>query len=409
MRKSAFFPADILLPVRADLETWSVVACDQFSSERDYWERVQTTVGNRPSTLHLIVPEVYLDTVDLTQSAGQIGGTMATYLKNGIFKTVENAFIYVERTISDGRVRRGLVGMLDLEAYDYIPGSRALVRASEKTITARLPARIAVRRAAALEVPHIMALIDDRQARVIEPLADKTGDYELLYDFTLMEGGGAIKGWRVPPVDATHISEALSALTDGDGAQMIIGDGNHSLASAKGYWDEMKTGLPESARENHPARYALVEVNNVYDPAITFEAIHRIVFDIDTDRLLDEMARQLPFDDGGYAVDWITGDGRGRIAIRAGCVAELIELLQTFLDQFVEKTGGTIDYIHGESSLTTLASEAGNIGFLLPTMDKSDFFKTVLTGGVFPKKSFSIGHARDKRYYLDCRAIRPGL
>jgi uncharacterized protein (DUF1015 family) len=404
--ENAFLPADILLPGNADMTKWSVIACDQFSSERDYWERVKKAVGDAPSTLKLIVPEAYLGEVDTEQSAAVIGGTMREYLESKLFRTCENSYIYLRRTISDGRVRHGLIGKLDLELYEYTPGTKAPVRASEKTIVSRLPARVDVRRQAALELPHIMALIDDSGCRVIEPLAAKTDTLDKVYDFTLMEGGGSIEGWRVTGADALDIETGLRCLCEKSPVQIIIGDGNHSLAAAKAYWDELKGGLTEEERKNHPARFALVELNNVYDPAISFEAIHRVVFCAEPDRLLKALQSALPVDEAGYDLRWVTNAKSGSLRVKAPTIGRLIELLQTFLDDYIARTGSDIDYIHGEDVVLSLTEKPDSIGFLLPAMDKSDFFKTVSAGAVFPKKSFSIGHARDKRYYLECRAIK---
>jgi uncharacterized protein (DUF1015 family) len=408
--ENAFLPTDVLLPIGADkvnMTKWSVIACDQFSSERDYWAHVEKAVGGEPSTLRLIVPEAYLDEVNTAQSAVTIAEKMQDYLRDGIFKTYENSYIYLERRISDGRIRKGLVGQLDLELYDYAPGSKTPVRASEKTIVSRLPARMDVRRSAPLELPHIMALIDDRECRVIEPLADKTTCMEPAYDFELMEGGGAVKGWRVTGDDAKEIAAGLSCLLENSDVQIIIGDGNHSLAAAKGLWDEIKGGLSSRSRQTHPARFALVELNNVYDPAISFEAIHRVVFNTKPELLINDLKNALPLTDGsGYALRLVTAAADHSLKVKAASIGRLIEMLQSFLDDYVKRTGCVIDYIHGEDSVLALTREAGSVGFLLPAMDKSDFFKTVTAGGVFPKKSFSIGHARDKRYYLECRRIQ---
>ncbi len=411
MTDNAFLPADILLPRGADMTKWSVIACDQFSSERAYWERVRETVGDAPSTLKLIVPEAYLDEVNTAESAVAIAEMMQKYQQDGIFTSYKDSYIYIERTISDGRVRRGLVGQLDLELYDYTPGAKTPVRASEKTIVSRLPARIDVRRLAFLELPHIMALIDDRDCRIIEPLREKTADLEQAYSFTLLEGGGTIKGWRVTGEAAKTIEAGLSCLADNSPVQIIIGDGNHSLAAAKGYWDEIKGGLSAGERQTHPARFALVELNNVYDPAISFEAIHRVVFNTQPETLLEALKNTLPIGSEGYEVRWVKaaaqgGPDSGSVRVKAATIGQLIEMLQAFLDDYVVRTDCVIDYIHGEDSVVALTKEPGSIGFLLPAMDKSDFFHTVAAGIVFPKKSFSIGHARDKRYYLECRLIK---
>ncbi|NLA87179.1 MAG: DUF1015 domain-containing protein [Clostridiales bacterium] len=299
MKKNTFLPADILLPHGVNMTKWSVIACDQFSSERDYWTRVGECVGSAPSTLELIVPEVYLGEVGTAQSGAEIAAVMRDYLQSGLFQMYADAYIYLERTISDGRVRRGLIGKLDLESYDYTPDTKAPVRASEKTIVSRLPARIDVRRRAPLELPHIMALIDDRDCRVIEPLSEKTAGLGKVYDFELMEGGGSVKGWRVTGGAADEVKEGFLCLCDKSDVQIIIGDGNHSLAAAKAYWDEIKGGVNEEERHTHPARFALVELNNVYDSAIDFEAIHRVVFNVDTQALIQALKKALPVTSGG--------------------------------------------------------------------------------------------------------------
>lgn len=404
--QNAFYPADILIPAGTDITKWSVIACDQFSSEPGYWARVEETVGGAPSTLRLIVPEAYLDRVDTARSAEEIAVRMLEYLNSGLFRKLDDSFVYIERTISDGRVRRGLVGMLDLDAYDYAQGAKTLIRASERTIVERLPARIDIRRRAPLELPHIMALIDDRQCRVIEPLSEKKDRFEKIYDFTLMEGGGAIRGWRVNGAQLRETADALGCLAQSGGVQIIIGDGNHSLAAAKSYWDELKKNLEPAERESHPARFALVELNNVYDPAIDFEAIHRVIFNTDPEACVKELKRALPEERGGYALRWATAAQSGTLTVGAGSIGHFIERLQAFLDDYVKRTGCVIDYIHGDDTALQLASRQNCVGLLLPTMDKSEFFGTVSVGTLFPKKSFSIGHARDKRYYLECRAIR---
>jgi uncharacterized protein (DUF1015 family) len=222
-----------------------------------------------------------------------------------------------------------------------------------------------------------------------------------------MEDGGAIKGWRVTGGDAVEIEDGLRCLCEKSDVQIIIGDGNHSLAAAKAYWDEIKGSFSENERGNHPARFALVELNNVYDPAISFEAIHRVVFNVNPGALIDKLKKALPIaDDGGYELRTVTAEGQGSLRVDAPSIGKLIELLQTFLDDYVKQTGCEIDYIHGADSVLSLTNEPNTIGFLLPAMDKADFFQTVTAGAVFPKKSFSIGHARDKRYYLECRAIK---
>ena len=407
MTNTAFLPADILLPDGVDMTLWSVIACDQFSSELTYWDRVEKTVGTNPSALKLIVPEAQLDTTDTVDRAFKAGEEMQAYIKSGLFKTLSQSFIYLERTLSDGSMRRGLVGMIDLEAYDYRPGSTSVIRASEGTILSRLPARMEIRKRALLEMPHIMALIDDKDRQVIETLAKRTDKLEPVYDFKLMEGGGSIKGWRVSGDESSALSARLASLFLGSSVHIIIGDGNHSLAAAKDYWSTVKTTLDENAWDGHPARYALVELNNVYDPAIRFEAIHRFVSGIQPESLIDALQKLFNGGTGReYAFEWVSADGTGQITARAASIGSMIEKLQVFLDEYLTQNGGGIDYIHGDQSLKKLAEAERSVGLLLPPMDKTEFFTTVINGGVFPKKSFSIGEAQDKRYYLECRAIR---
>ena len=403
MKKDIFTPADILLPKDIAVENWSVIACDQFSSERDYWERVREKAGGMPSTLNLIIPEAYLGEADEEKETEKIRATMAGYLDGGIFNEVRDSFIYVERTQTDGQIRRGIVGALDLEAYDF-SGNQAAVRASEDTVLERLPARMKIRRAARLELPHIMAFIDDRDRTVIEPLSELSGSLPVLYDSDLMEGGGHIKGMQVSGAGADRVTGAMRALREKNDMLMVIGDGNHSLAAAKVCWDELKNSLGAAERETHPRRRALLEINNVYDPAISFEAIHRVVFDVEPEEFVKAFANAAP-NGSDYILRWVSNGKSGDIGVSAGCIGDMLSLVQAFIEKYASRTGSRVDYIHGEDSVRRLARENRCLGLLLPAMDKSELFATVAARGIFPKKSFSVGHARDKRYYLECRAI----
>jgi len=424
MAKDIFFPADILLPDGVSPEIWSVIACDQFSSEPDYWDRVSQTAGDAPSTINMIIPEAFLGEIDEDESIAGISEAMDGYLKRGVLREIRDSFVYVERTLSDGRVRKGLVGAIDLEEYEF-SGGEAAILASEGTVLERLPARIRVRRAARLELPHIITFINDSDATVIEPLSAKRDELPLLYDSDLMEGGGHIRGMRVSGCDAESVMEALRTLSEKDRILMVIGDGNHSLAAAKVFWDELKQGLRESghcgfgnsesgllesgrrefAPDNHPARRALVEVNNVYDPAISFEAIHRVIWCVDPRELVGELVNALPSGDS-FKLQWVAGKENGEIGVYAECIGDMLAGLQKFLDGYVSRTDCRIDYIHGEDAVKQLARDERCLGIILPGMDKSGLFGTVAAGRVFPKKSFSVGHARDKRYYLECRSIK---
>ncbi|MDR0764467.1 MAG: DUF1015 domain-containing protein [Synergistaceae bacterium] len=398
MNGDIFRPADILLPRVADMGAWSVIACDQFSSDRDYWDRVAARVGDAPSTLRMILPETYLEDGAGGHFAREISLAMRNYLDAGIFREYKDSLVYVERRLSNGRARRGLVGAIDLDRYDYSPDSGAPVRASEMTDPARLPPRVAARASASLELPHVIALMDDAGMSVIEPIEGLKNSLEELYDFDLMEGGGHITGWRVTGGEAARVCDLVNARRGA--AAMIIGDGNHSLAAAKTRWDELK----RNGRRDAAARYALVELNNVYDPAVEFKPIHRMVFGVDARSFARDMERAIG-GPGRYGVEWRSSGEGGKFSVAASRVGDAIGAAQSFIDEISEKTGCRVDYIHGSETLESLSSRTGNVGIIMPAMDKSDFFGTVLSRGVFPRKSFSIGESRDKRYYLECGKI----
>ena len=403
MKRDIFAPADILLPKNASMEKWSIIACDQFTSERDYWERVSGFVNGAPSALNLVLPEVYLDgLVDVR--IRKISEAMADYVNGGIFTEYKDSFVYVERTLQDGRMRRGLVGAADLEEYEF-SGDGAAILASEGTVRERLPVRVDIRRGAMLEIPHIMSFIDDKDKTVIEPLTKKAEELPLLYDFDLMEGGGHIKGMQVSGSDAGVVMEALRSLREKNRALLVIGDGNHALAAAKVYWDELKQGLSKAERENHPARRALIEVNNVYEQAITFEAIHRVIYNTDAADLITELEKAIPAGND-YVFGWRANGKSGTTGISADCIGDALTVLHDFLEDYAARTGCVIDYIHGEQTATQLSRAENCVALILPAMEKTELFATVTSKGVFPKKSFSVGSANDKRYYLECRRIR---
>ena len=403
--KNIFTPTNILLPKQELMEKWSVIACDQFSSQKDYWEAVKIFVGDSPSTLNMIIPEAYLEEIDEETQIRQISTAMEKYLKSDILNEEKDSFIYVERTQPDGRVRKGIVGAVDLEEYDYTGKEKDIaIRASEGTVLDRLPPRVRVRKAASLELPHIITFIEDKDGIVIEKLAEKTQSLPKLYDFTLMEGGGRLKGYKVSGDDAENIMCAISTLHAQNEILMIMGDGNHSLAAAKVYWNELKQNLTQEQKENHPARRALVEINNVYDPAIDFEAIHRVLFNIDAQAYIEAFEKAVP-PGNDYIIKWYYKNKSGEIGIKAQCIGDMMTLMQDFMDEYVKKSGSIIDYIHGDETTIKLSQEENCLGLILPAMDKSDIFETVALRGVFPRKSFSVGRAKDKRYYLECRKI----
>lgn len=396
-----FTPADILLPRIDDMTKWSCIACDQFTAEPEYWREAERIVGSEPSTLRLMLPEAWLGVRDSAAETRKIYAAMKDYVNRGIFRTVEQSFIYVERTLPSGAVRRGLVGKLDLECYDWAPGSATPVRATEGTVESRLPARVEVRRGATLEMPHIMVFIDDPENAVIPSAAGG----EALYDFELMLGGGRIRGSRVTGEAAERLTAALEA-PEGS-VRFAMGDGNHSLAAAKRCWEQIKRNLPESELETHPARYALAEIVNIHDEAVTFEPIHRVLLETVPRGFIEEAAARLPRGKG-QAVTLLAG--RREMEIETGMpLGALVALVDELLGDWRREHGGEPDYIHGDEEARALGGRPSSVGVLLPRLEKAELFPYITEHGPYPKKSFSIGHARDKRYYLECRAIVPEL
>lgn len=412
-----FGPADILLPGKADYESWSVVACDQYTSEPEYWQRVEQRVGDNPSALRLILPEQMLEDGKTQEHIADINAAMEDYLTRELFRVLPDSLIYVERRLNDGKLRRGIVGMIDLEDYDYHPGASTLIRATEKTVLSRIPPRVAVRRGAALELPHVMMLLDDPDCEAIEHYTAETEAMERVYDFDLMEKGGHITGYRLSADQIGEFSEELARLADpvrfesrydAAGKPVLlfaVGDGNHSLASAKANYEEKK-GTPAEEL----ARYALVEVVNLHDDSLEFEPIHRVCFGVDGDALRDALLAACP---GAYI-----GEGEGQkfrmvIGDKVFCItapnptAKLaVGTLQQFLDEYLPTVGATVDYIHGEDVVYALCAKENTAGFLLPPMGKDELFATVIHDGVLPRKTFSMGEAHDKRFYLEARKIR---
>lgn len=420
MDKVGFSAADILLPKHVDMTRWSVIACDQYTSQPDYWERAAQMVGSSPSTLHLVLPEVYLEQDDVGRRIAQINASMRAYLDSGLFYVLNDSYVYVERTVAPGRVRRGLVGKIDLEQYDYSADSRSLVRPTEGTVESRLPPRMRVREQAPLESPHIMVLIDDALHTVIEPLQKQKNAMEPLYDFDLMADGGHIAGWRVAGDLCAQVDAAMLFLLSGQQCcrgvcrecappmLIAVGDGNHSLATAKACWEKIKPTLSERERRVHPARYALAELVNLHDGALAFEPIHRVLFDVDPNSVLDALQKQLGAcaDGQGQVFTYAAGGRTGRLVVANPPSPLAAGTLQGFIDGYLAAHGGTVDYIHGGDVVMELSKKPGAIGFLLPAMEKSQLFPTVRESGALPRKTFSMGHAYEKRFYLECRKIQ---
>jgi len=402
---TAFKSADILLPKCEDMSKWSAVACDQYTSEPKYWQRVDEFVGNAPSTLRLTLPEIYLEQDGVDERIENINKTIDKYLAGGIFAEYKNAMIYLERIQQDGRCRKGLVGAIDLEEYDYHIGSSSQVRATEATVAERIPPRLKIRENAKIELPHIMILIDDPDCTVIEPLAGEK--LEKLYDFELMEKGGNAKGYLVGEEHFERIDNALAALKNKCEMLYAMGDGNHSLATAKEHYEKLKRENPGKDLSAHPARYALCEIVNLHSEALEFEAIHRIVTEVDSAALLSDMKNTLGLSEEASEQGlWVHKNGeKTRMYIHKPTSKLTVGSLQMYLDKFVREQGAKIDYIHGEDVLSELAKGENAIGFELEAMKKSELFPAVVTDGALPRKTFSMGHAYDKRYYLEAKKI----
>jgi uncharacterized protein (DUF1015 family) len=416
-----------------DLSKWAVIACDQFTSEPEYWRSVEKIVGNAPSTLNLTFPEIHLDRPGGDARIQNIQATMQKYIDEGILQP-RDGFVYVERTVA-GKTRKGIVLCLDLECYDYKKGSASLIRATEGTIVDRLPPRIKIREGAALELPHILVLIDDPNHTVIEPLSKGKSKFEKLYNFDLMLDSGHLAGYAVNTEFETQVIEALRGLAnpgtfaakygiskDQPVLLFAMGDGNHSLATAKAIWEKVKGRVGM----DHPSRYALVEIENVHDDGLEFEPIHRVLFNIKKDLFAalektfganlkytpvasaDEMVKRVDFAEGEKQAVGLVGGGKqfGMVEIAHPSSNLAVGTIQSFLDAFLEDGGvEKIDYVHGRDVAERLALQSGNAGFYLPGIHKSDLFKTVILDGALPKKTFSMGEAREKRFYMEARKI----
>jgi Protein of unknown function (DUF1015) len=431
----------ILLPKdKTDMQRWAVIACDQYTSDKGYWERLHQQTEGVPSTLNLIFPEVYLEDDDGDQRILDINRQMDAYLADGSLEEQQPGFVLIDRKTTEVESRKGLMLALDLEMYDYNKGAQSLIRATEGTILDRLPPRIKVRENAPIELPHIMVLIDDPQQTVIEPLFNQ--QLETLYDFELLENGGHIKGYRVDqPELIQQIATALDKLADpqayqekypGEEAVMLfaMGDGNHSFATAKAIWEQLKEDADNKDEiMNHPARYALVELVNVHDAGLEFEAIHRVLFDVDCDHMMRAMeeffaSRKTPMTftacaDLAAAEELVgqAGDAHAFPVVLAGkfgvCKVTdpeftlTVATLQAFMDLYLEENSAArVDYIHGDQAVTELGSQAQGAGFYLPSISKHDLFKTIVLDGALPRKTFSMGEADEKRFYLECRKIQ---
>ena len=424
--EAALHVPTILLP-REDvpLTSWAVIACDQYTSEPEYWDEVEKRIGRAPSTLPLIFPEVYLETADRGAVVDAINACMDEYAGGGVLRELPPGFVSVERTMKRGVVRRGLMVALDLEHYDYRDGAQELIRTTEGTVLGRLPPRIEVRQRARIEVPHIMVLIDDPQRTVIEPLFAE--ERPPVYEGELMLDGGHVRGFHIgDAASIERVAASLAALKRGEPPFLYaMGDGNHSFATAKAVWEQIKAEAPspESVLD-HPARYALVELVNIHDEGLEFEPIHRVVFGVDTEELMAAAASFFAAQDfswafcedeidadeqaSGHTIGFCSGQRRGWMRIGDPSVQLAAGALQEFIDDFIEGYSlAKVDYIHGEASLEKLAAAPQCTGFYLPALAKDDFFQTIALEGALPRKTFSLGEAEEKRYYVECRRIAP--
>ena len=403
-------PGQFLLPKEnIPFSTWACIACDQYTHSKSYWQNVAQFVGTNPSTLNLMLPEVNLDNEDKLIPVVQ--ENMKKYLADNIFNTYDSSYILVERNTPAG-ARLGLVCLVDLEAYSIVKDTPSPVRPTEDIVVSRLPARTKIRKNATLELSHVLMLMDDVAHSVIEPIYAKKDTLTKVYDFPLMFNGGHLVGYVVnDPADIASIDQAIYALGQQKNNDFVfaVGDGNHSLAAAKAYWEECKSTLSSAELANHPARYAMVELENIHDDALIFEPIHRVLMGFDGDDLLNELALY-------SSKHGINLTEQGITCIYEGKAVEFnlhqdgdtmpVEGLQRFLDEFVAKHPNcTLDYIHGDEEVKKLSQNPKTIGFLLPALDKSTFFERLVDKGTMPRKTFSLGHATDKRYYMECRKL----
>lgn len=413
MKTSVFSPADILIPQSNYLPEWSCNACDQFTSDEDYWRETASITGSAPGALNIILPEIWLNDRP-AERYEKIFKNMSDYSDSGIFREYKNSFIYVERKLKDGSTRKGIVGKIDLEAYDWSQNSVSPVRATERTVAERLPARMDIRKRAKLEMPHIMLFIDNPEDDII---AYRDG-YEQIYDFELMQNGGHIKGYRITGEYSDKLEKALESLTlpekikekygndfCGNPVVYAIGDGNHSLAAAKELWNQAKAKGEEHIHPEY--RYALVELVNIRSSGVSFYPIHKVVFGTDTGKFIEEACKYFDALEGNVEkkISLCVKDEIKDITVKCGDIGELIESAQRFCNEYTTENGGYIDYIHDTENVLKYTANQGCAGILLPTVEKAELYPFVMKKGVFPKKSFSVGHGEDKRYYLECRRL----
>ncbi len=415
---------EILLPsLNINMKKWSVIACDQFTSQPDYWTSVEKLVGNAPSILHMILPEVYLNYEGLSENIEHIKVMMNDYLEKGVLEQLPRGIMLTERVMG-GTVRKGLVMTVDLENYDYRAGKKPFIRATEKTLLERIPPRVTIRQEAPLETSHVMILMDDVNNKVIGPLYDQKDELEKMYDFDLMMGGGSLRGYFIENEDLMKSTlSALASLPARDGMRFCVGDGNHSLAAAKTVWDLAKEGLSQEEQKDHPLRYAMCEIVNIHDDGIQFMPIHRVLFKVNPSACVHYIADKLNKKGAkakilfgrwrggseaqrGTEIPFLSREGAGRIIVEHKNHPLLLEDVQDILEEFLkENPSSGMDYIHGQDVFEEMARAYDNLGLYFPSIPKEHFFSTLIECGVLPQKSFSMGEAEQKRYYVECRMI----
>lgn len=384
---------EILLPaVGVDMQKWAVNACDQFTSDGGYWREVERLTAGSPSAYNLIFPEIYLKD-DPEKRIKNINRCMREYLEGGVFREIKGGFILVERTTPSG-TRRGIVLSVDLEAYSYKRGEKAAIRSTEATVEERIPPRVEIRRDAPVELPHVMLLYNDPQNTALG-LVERG---EILYDSDLNMDGGHVKGTYIK--NSEEVKNCLLSLKDKSGLLFLVGDGNHSLATAKTCWDNIKITLSEEEKRYHPARFALCEVVNIYDGALKFEPIHRLVKGVDARKFLSGLKTE------GKNTAYAVIEGKKEKIPFHGNIPEGIKSLDKYVAEYICAFGGEVDYIHGEKELVNLTKSEGYAGILLPAIPKDNFFGLVSEGGNLPRKTFSMGEGNEKRYYIEAKKIR---
>ena len=411
-----FKETDILLPKCADnpdfMQKWSVIACDQYTSDISCWNKIKDFIGNEMSALNLIFPEIYLEIesdLEKENRIKNIAETMKMYEKNLV--CYENSMFYIERALKNGAVRQGLIGAVDLEEYDYHKNSKLKIRSTEETVASRIPPRVKIREKALFELPHVMILYNDEKDILMSEIKQNIESFEKVYDFDLMQNSGKIKCYNLDKKNIEFVKKSFVNL-ENDGIMFAVGDGNHSLATAKECWENIKKTIPKKEHSSHPARYALAEIVNIYDQSLEFEPIYRILFEVDPMNVIENMRKVYDISENKPASEIYQefviyyGENSKKIFLNNPKFSLPVKNLQVFLDDYLNEHDGKIDYVHGKNETIEFAKRNNAIGFVFDTMQKSDLFPTIAKDGVLPRKTFSMGEADDKRFYIECRKIK---